>query len=46
MVVVTIIAILAALIVPALQRAQARAMTSNCMSKTVLLQTELDFPGV
>jgi type II secretory pathway pseudopilin PulG len=33
MVVVTIIAILAALIVPALQRAQARAMASNCMGK-------------
>jgi type II secretory pathway pseudopilin PulG len=34
MVVVTIIAILAALIVPALQRAQAKAMTANCMAKT------------
>jgi prepilin-type N-terminal cleavage/methylation domain-containing protein len=33
MVVVTIIAILAALIVPALQRAQARAMAANCMGK-------------
>jgi len=33
MVVVTIIAILAALIVPALQRAQAKAMGMNCMSR-------------
>lgn len=33
MVVVTIIAILAALIVPALQRAQAKAMTMRCLAK-------------
>ena len=41
MVVVTIIAILAALIVPALQKAQAKAMAMNCLSRAKSIATSV-----
>ena len=41
MVVVTIIAVLAALIVPALQNAQAKAMTMKCLSKAKAIATSV-----